>query len=142
VAGCLRPAKGAASAALCFRPSQKLSGQYYFFQLFFSLLFFKGFVHSFQLFVCFSGFLSGIYSLALIVCIFMDFFKRFIHFLFKDHYHFHIVGFFKTLMSFPCALAMLEYSVPTVVGQLALVVPYCPGYYCVLLLVSGHLALM
>lgn len=45
------------------------------------------------------------------VCVFLDFFKRFVKFLFKDFFHFH-TGSFKVLH---CATDMLEYSEPVVV---------------------------
>ena len=48
------------------------------------------------------------------VWVLLDFLKGFIHFLFKNRYHFH-----KTVLrSLSCASDMVEYSGPSVVGML------------------------
>lgn len=51
------------------------------------------------------------YSFPPTICIFLYFFKRFIHFIFKDFCYFH-KGYFKV---FSCVLAMLQYSVSAMV---------------------------
>ena len=53
----------------------------------------KVFLFSPVFYLCFSDLRRGIYVFSVVLCVFMDIFKGFINFPFKDLYHFHTINF-------------------------------------------------